>query len=371
MCIRDRKGIVAEVKKETRALAQAHKTVADSGQAIKDIAMTLQAAKANLSTTFMLAKNSLQLYKAHSGAASANRTDGDEDDVGSGTSTEHEEYLRQAAAIRQMHATRAQAINSKHSAALAINDLEQKLIVSKDRRDEIQAEVKQSDMLIKSLGYVEEVEDSPGGKKRRPKRKRAATFKDMLKHLKGETDSYDAFSMLTKLEAKAKNGGGKQYSPQAKAKLDEEMTMAQMTVSKYEEEAKALKENAPTPQVIAAQAALAAAERGGNKEKVSMLKEKLQLLMKQTAQQKKEKKALAALQTMLAQAKKSGNSAKVEAIQEKLLFTTNSLDPNSLEAMTCLLYTSDAADDLLCVDLGGRRIIKKKIEYKVEMTDIV
>ena len=27
---------------------------------------------------------------------------------------------------------------------------------------------------------------------------------------------------------------------------------------------------------------------------------------------------------------------------------------------TCLLYTSDAADDLLCVELGCRRIIKKK-----------
>ena len=26
----------------------------------------------------------------------------------------------------------------------------------------------------------------------------------------------------------------------------------------------------------------------------------------------------------------------------------------------CLLYTSDAADDLLCVYLGGRRLIKKK-----------
>ena len=26
----------------------------------------------------------------------------------------------------------------------------------------------------------------------------------------------------------------------------------------------------------------------------------------------------------------------------------------------CLLYTSDAADDLLCVDLGGRRLIKTK-----------
>ena len=26
---------------------------------------------------------------------------------------------------------------------------------------------------------------------------------------------------------------------------------------------------------------------------------------------------------------------------------------------SCLLYTSDAADALLCVDLGGRRLIKK------------
>ena len=32
----------------------------------------------------------------------------------------------------------------------------------------------------------------------------------------------------------------------------------------------------------------------------------------------------------------------------------------SEDTSTCLLYTSDAADDLLCVDLGGRRIIKKK-----------
>src|SRR5450756_3103992 len=30
------------------------------------------------------------------------------------------------------------------------------------------------------------------------------------------------------------------------------------------------------------------------------------------------------------------------------------------QSISCLLYTSDAADDLLCVDLGGRRIIKKK-----------
>src|SRR5450756_752947 len=42
-----------------------------------------------------------------------------------------------------------------------------------------------------------------------------------------------------------------------------------------------------------------------------------------------------------------------------------SYDPSDLLKLyvygyLCLLYTSDAADDLLCVDLGGRRIIKKK-----------
>eukprot|EP00657_Telonema_sp_P-1_P002414 TRINITY_DN15610_c0_g1_i1.p2 TRINITY_DN15610_c0_g1~~TRINITY_DN15610_c0_g1_i1.p2 ORF type:complete len:101 (+),score=40.93 TRINITY_DN15610_c0_g1_i1:172-474(+) len=36
----------------------------------------------------------------------------------------------------------------------------------------------------------------------------------------------------------------------------------------------------------------------------------------------------------------------------------------SQEAIYCLLYTSDAADDLLCVDLGGRRVIKKKKKRK-------
>ena len=36
---------------------------------------------------------------------------------------------------------------------------------------------------------------------------------------------------------------------------------------------------------------------------------------------------------------------------------------------SCLLYTSDAADDLLCVDLGGRRIIKKKKQNKHARTN--
>src|SRR5450756_3191937 len=37
---------------------------------------------------------------------------------------------------------------------------------------------------------------------------------------------------------------------------------------------------------------------------------------------------------------------------------------------SCLLYTSDAADDLLCVDLGGRRIIKKKKKnYRININE--
>ena len=36
------------------------------------------------------------------------------------------------------------------------------------------------------------------------------------------------------------------------------------------------------------------------------------------------------------------------------------IDDMIIQAYRCLLYTSDAADDLLCVDLGGRRVIQKK-----------
>ena len=34
--------------------------------------------------------------------------------------------------------------------------------------------------------------------------------------------------------------------------------------------------------------------------------------------------------------------------------------------MSCLLYTSDAADERSSVDLGGRRIIKKKTKINIE-----
>ena len=35
----------------------------------------------------------------------------------------------------------------------------------------------------------------------------------------------------------------------------------------------------------------------------------------------------------------------------------------SVRSTICLLYTSDAADERSRVDLGGRRIIKKKTKY--------
>ena len=41
-------------------------------------------------------------------------------------------------------------------------------------------------------------------------------------------------------------------------------------------------------------------------------------------------------------------------------FTKAYLLATAAENEACLLYTSDAADDLLCVDIGGCRIIKKK-----------
>eukprot|EP00658_Telonema_sp_P-2_P029134 TRINITY_DN22210_c0_g1_i1.p2 TRINITY_DN22210_c0_g1~~TRINITY_DN22210_c0_g1_i1.p2 ORF type:complete len:115 (-),score=34.93 TRINITY_DN22210_c0_g1_i1:9-353(-) len=47
----------------------------------------------------------------------------------------------------------------------------------------------------------------------------------------------------------------------------------------------------------------------------------------------------------------------------------NPSDAVTLKAANCLLYTSDAADEEDSVDLGGRRIIKKKNTY--ENTELI
>ena len=44
-------------------------------------------------------------------------------------------------------------------------------------------------------------------------------------------------------------------------------------------------------------------------------------------------------------------------LESKALLSSNIFHTNFL---ICLLYTSDAADEARSVDLGGRRIIKKK-----------
>ena len=43
---------------------------------------------------------------------------------------------------------------------------------------------------------------------------------------------------------------------------------------------------------------------------------------------------------------------------------SHSVDCKTDSSLRCLLYTSDAADERSSVDLGGRRIIKKKKEHR-------
>ena len=45
------------------------------------------------------------------------------------------------------------------------------------------------------------------------------------------------------------------------------------------------------------------------------------------------------------------------------------LEQHTLSVSGCLLYTSDAADERSSVDLGGRRIIKKKNSATSAVTD--
>src|SRR5450756_2338954 len=57
-------------------------------------------------------------------------------------------------------------------------------------------------------------------------------------------------------------------------------------------------------------------------------------------------------------------ASRAGALRRKEVLTL--LSEVSALTQSCLLYTSDAADDLLCVDLGGRRIIKKKKNNKTK-----
>src|SRR5450756_2869587 len=49
----------------------------------------------------------------------------------------------------------------------------------------------------------------------------------------------------------------------------------------------------------------------------------------------------------------SQHSKTGERPQASIVFTVDGKEVNSASDGDCLLYTSDAADDLLCVDLGG------------------
>ena len=51
---------------------------------------------------------------------------------------------------------------------------------------------------------------------------------------------------------------------------------------------------------------------------------------------------------------------KIDTSTKKLKSKTNIADTKKGNSFSCLLYTSDAADERSSVDLGGRRIIKKK-----------
>eukprot|EP00658_Telonema_sp_P-2_P070496 TRINITY_DN59988_c0_g1_i3.p3 TRINITY_DN59988_c0_g1~~TRINITY_DN59988_c0_g1_i3.p3 ORF type:complete len:103 (+),score=33.91 TRINITY_DN59988_c0_g1_i3:212-520(+) len=50
----------------------------------------------------------------------------------------------------------------------------------------------------------------------------------------------------------------------------------------------------------------------------------------------------------------------LDAVAKKVLAKLGSGGGEARASWTCLLYTSDAADEEDSVDLGGRRIIKKK-----------
>ena len=59
-------------------------------------------------------------------------------------------------------------------------------------------------------------------------------------------------------------------------------------------------------------------------------------------------------------------AAGLYSVRLTAFYGAKSRDSYREDYIDCLLYTSDAADDLLCVDLGGRRTLKKKKQKEAE-----
>ena len=58
-------------------------------------------------------------------------------------------------------------------------------------------------------------------------------------------------------------------------------------------------------------------------------------------------------------------SSEIEVVPDEIHFLVQ-IKEYWQEEYTCLLYTSDAADDQLCVDFGGCRSIQKKKKSLIE-----
>ena len=65
-------------------------------------------------------------------------------------------------------------------------------------------------------------------------------------------------------------------------------------------------------------------------------------------------------------AKKRGLRITAETCPHYLVFCAEDIPDGATEYKCCLLYTSDAADERSSVDLGGRRIIKKKNKKDID-----
>eukprot|EP00826_Nyctotherus_ovalis_P041929 TRINITY_DN4273_c0_g3_i1.p2 TRINITY_DN4273_c0_g3~~TRINITY_DN4273_c0_g3_i1.p2 ORF type:complete len:266 (+),score=83.64 TRINITY_DN4273_c0_g3_i1:79-876(+) len=116
---------------------------------------------------------------------------------------------------------------------------------------------------------------------------------------------------------------------------------------------------------------------GKHKKEMQVLESKLQEEKFSSFAKKQEMSAMAAklkiLKEMKLKAANENFKNKQKIIKEigtlsdiiEITCSVNFLPTHILnKAHGCLLYTSDAADDMQCVDLGGRRIIKKKKKNK-------
>lgn len=360
-----KKAIELKMALQKTEMQQQETNIVDSQKNIERITNTLSSAQQNVSKAFEMATNSLLIFQAHASAARSNDTDHknigsdastapsndiDQEDTESASTREHEEYLKQAAALREMHRSKAASIDLLHESKFRIVSLKAEMEKSATEDATVKKELEENARLITSLGPIEGDED--GNPKEGDIEEKDAPpmgLPEMVQKLETTPDPDDAFELKIKMEAEAKKGPKPPTALEKQTQM-EALADAKMEIQQLQEERKSLKSGDMNPEVVSAQNELAAAEKSGDLKRLAKAEaalKKAMSLTKADLAQLDRAKQLASLELA---AEQKHDATKAAAISAMMAKTNSVMDPATAAAKAQKLQI---AYEKALADCGG------------------